>query len=149
LEYKITKYSQIYGQIKSGEQKSDYYRIRNEWQNYYTRSEVKPFHSLTNMDSKTTFDACKLPFKNEFFDVILDKGTLDSLLKTERTGKYSSAKMLKECCRTLHRHGHLFQITDEDPDVRLLLFENATLFCQMIMSINVVHKNYICVRIYS
>ncbi|XP_062590898.1 citrate synthase-lysine N-methyltransferase CSKMT, mitochondrial-like isoform X1 [Saccostrea cucullata] len=69
-------------------------------------------------------DICHLPFKDNFFHVILDKGTIDSLLKSEDGQKLAESSMT-EILRVMHPAGNLWQITDEDPDVRLLFLQTV------------------------
>lgn len=69
-------------------------------------------------------DVCHLPFKNKFFHAIIDKGTIDSLLKS-RDGQQLAEESMKEIFRVLHPEGNLWQITDEDPDLRLLFLQTV------------------------
>lgn len=68
-------------------------------------------------------DVCQLPFKNNFFHVVIDKGTTDSLLKS-KDGHQMAASCMKDVHRVLHPLGNLWQITDEDPDIRLLFLQS-------------------------
>ena len=66
-------------------------------------------------------NATKMPFKKNTFDLVLDKGTTDSVLKFEdRTQAHLMAKKIQnEALRIISPHGVYVQITDEDPDLRL------------------------------
>ena len=75
-------------------------------------------------------NATKMPFKKNTFDVVLDKGTTDSVLKFEdRTQAHLMAKKIQnEALRIISANGVYIQITDEDPDMRLsLLRDNVVL----------------------
>mmetsp|Transcript_8531 Transcript_8531/g.13844 ORF Transcript_8531/g.13844 Transcript_8531/m.13844 type:complete len:209 (+) Transcript_8531:182-808(+) len=68
-------------------------------------------------------NACHLDFKDETFDCIVDKGTMDSILCGEgSTGNV--AKMLSECVRVLKPNGVLFMISYGVPDNRLGYLES-------------------------
>ena len=71
-------------------------------------------------------DATKTPFKANMFDVILDKGTTDSVLKLDDEEKALSMakKILDESLRLLSSGGVYIQITDEDPDLRMSLLND-------------------------
>ncbi|XP_052824484.1 citrate synthase-lysine N-methyltransferase CSKMT, mitochondrial isoform X3 [Octopus bimaculoides] len=64
-------------------------------------------------------DACLLPYKDKVFDIVVDKGTMDSLLKDDikerRMQKF--ACLLEESLRILRPGGCFMQFTDEDPDI--------------------------------
>lgn len=77
-------------------------------------------------------DVCQLPFGDSFFHVVIDKGTTDSLLKS-KDGHQLAESSMTEIFRVLHPKGVLWQITDEDPDVRLLFLQSLS---------NQVHKTY-------
>lgn len=71
-------------------------------------------------------DASNMPFKSEAFEVILDKGTTDSVLKMDDDEEaYKLAKgILSESLRLLSSTGVYLQITDEDPDLRMMLLQD-------------------------
>ena len=71
-------------------------------------------------------NATKMPFKKNTFDLVLDKGTTDSVLKFEdRTQAHLMAKKIQnEALRIISPHGVYVQITDEDPDLRLSLLRD-------------------------
>ena len=71
-------------------------------------------------------NATKMPFKKNTFDVVLDKGTTDSVLKFEdRTQAHLMAKKIQnEALRIITPNGVYIQITDEDPDMRLSLLRD-------------------------
>ncbi|XP_075426200.1 citrate synthase-lysine N-methyltransferase CSKMT, mitochondrial isoform X2 [Ascaphus truei] len=63
-------------------------------------------------------------FASASVGLVLDKGTLDALL---RTGTGEARMMLQESLRVLQPGGKLVQLTDEDPDARLPFLEEARL----------------------
>jgi SAM-dependent methyltransferase len=71
---------------------------------------------------------CKyLPFKKELFDLIVDKGYLDSVLKNENN-KDSLVNSLISINSMLEKlksapYGYLLQITDEEPETRISLLD--------------------------
>lgn len=71
-------------------------------------------------------NATKMPFKKNTFDLVLDKGTTDSVLKFEdRTQAHLMAKKIQnEALRIISPSGVYIQITDEDPDLRLSLLRD-------------------------
>lgn len=72
-----------------------------------------------------TGDVRALPFRDKTFHVVLEKGTLDSLLKDRGMARQSCDRMMAECIRVLRTEGVLLQITDEDPDLRIQLLEDT------------------------
>ena len=68
-------------------------------------------------------DVTDLPFVSGMFDVVFDKGTMDSLLKGNR-GETHGANMVAEAMRVLRPGGLMIQITDEDPELRVDLLES-------------------------
>ena len=70
-----------------------------------------------------------MPFKTDMFDVVIDKGTTDSVLKFEdRTQAYLMARKIQnEALRITSRSGVYIQITDEDPELRLDLLRGNTI----------------------
>jgi len=74
-------------------------------------------------------NATKMPFKTDMFDVVIDKGTTDSVLKFEdRTRAYLMARKIQnEALRITSRSGVYIQITDEDPELRLDLLRDNTI----------------------
>jgi len=69
---------------------------------------------------------CKyLPFKHDSFDIIVDKGYLDSVLKATSSTQSmnSSLKAICNLLECLNVNGYLLQITDETPDLRMSLFD--------------------------
>lgn len=64
-----------------------------------------------------------LPYPDESFDVVVDKGTMDSILCSN--GAISNAKrMVKECSRVLKSHGSMVVISNAAFVDRNLYFEN-------------------------
>ena len=70
-------------------------------------------------------DARVLPFKDGVFDVVIDKGTSDSLLKDRKGGTDTVRQIWSEVIRVLHPGGRMLQITDEDPDSRMALLDKC------------------------
>ena len=69
-------------------------------------------------------DSQRIPLVDGSIDTIFDKGTTDSVLKNPISGKYEAGNILKECLRLVKSSGAIYQITDEDPDLRLSLLDN-------------------------
>merc|ERR1712034_109438 len=68
-------------------------------------------------------NACHLDFKDETFNCIIDKGTMDSVLCGEGSTSNVS-KMLSECVRVLKPGGVFFMISYGVPDNRLGYLES-------------------------
>lgn len=68
-------------------------------------------------------DATQLPFVSNLFDVIIDKGTTDSLLRIHDGATDAVTKCLSESLKCLTSNGAILQITDEDPDTRVTFIE--------------------------
>lgn len=76
---------------------------------------------------------CKyLPFRDDCFDLILDKGYLDSLLKSDHSDVIDSTlasmknileKLDSSSLNTNGTRRYLLQITDETPELRISLFD--------------------------
>ncbi|BFZ11494.1 hypothetical protein BsWGS_14533 [Bradybaena similaris] len=64
-------------------------------------------------------DVTCLPFGDRSFDLAVDKGTMDALLKDKARMSTTAGDMLSEAERTLTSGGRFVQISDEDPDARL------------------------------
>ncbi|XP_019899038.2 citrate synthase-lysine N-methyltransferase CSKMT, mitochondrial isoform X1 [Esox lucius] len=61
-------------------------------------------------------------YVSESLDLILDKGTIDALLRS-RDGGAKASQVLKQCLMALRNSGSLLQFSDEDPDSRMLWLE--------------------------
>ncbi|XP_055878639.1 citrate synthase-lysine N-methyltransferase CSKMT, mitochondrial-like [Biomphalaria glabrata] len=70
-------------------------------------------------------DVQKLPFASDTFNIIVDKGTMDALLKDKSRGHHKTQLMMSEVVRVLAPGGRYLQISDEDPDSRLLFLEQT------------------------
>lgn len=70
-------------------------------------------------------DAEALPFRDNSFRLVFDKGTTDSLLKDNRHGVRKFKAVVLEVLRILGKGGKLLQFTDEDPDIRIPLLEKS------------------------
>lgn len=68
-------------------------------------------------------NAINLPYRNNLFDLVIDKGTLDSVLKSENCGQVLAQGVFNECMRVLTPSGSLLMFTDEDPEIRIPLIE--------------------------
>lgn len=65
----------------------------------------------------------ELPFEDGSFDLIMCKGTLDSVLCG--CGSVANVKrMMQECCRLLDDHGAMVVVSYGNPDSRIVFFEN-------------------------
>ncbi|KAK6183219.1 hypothetical protein SNE40_010742 [Patella caerulea] len=71
-------------------------------------------------------DVCHLPYRNGIFDCVVDKGTMDALVKDRILGEEKCRKMLSEMERLLNQNGTILQISDEHPEVRQQLLETLT-----------------------
>ena len=83
---------------------------------------VSPGHRNSNIFGVCA-DVTNIPYKNDTFHLITDKGTMDSLMKDREKGVQNSQEMLSEIERTLCKGGTFLQVTDEDPDSRMLYLE--------------------------
>ena len=72
-------------------------------------------------------DCKNLPFREELFDFIIDKGYLDSVLKSRNTEKATSDALdsMRSLVDKLDRKsgGFMIQVTDEAPELRINLFD--------------------------
>ncbi|XP_048884791.1 citrate synthase-lysine N-methyltransferase CSKMT, mitochondrial [Brienomyrus brachyistius] len=59
------------------------------------------------------------------FDLIVDKGTTDALLRSKE-GPTKAGRVVQQCLRALRPSGSLLQFSDEDPDARLLWLEKQS-----------------------
>ncbi|EKX45911.1 hypothetical protein GUITHDRAFT_163170 [Guillardia theta CCMP2712] len=66
-------------------------------------------------------DVRQLPFADRSLAAVVEKGTMDALL---RKGDDAWLDMCKECSRALSQGGIFLQITDEPPELRLPLLEH-------------------------
>ena len=73
-------------------------------------------------------DARALPFKDETFSLVIDKGTSDAILKGAN-GEHEFLKALVESLRVLAPNGRLVQFSDEPPELRLILLEKVKSNC--------------------
>ena len=69
-------------------------------------------------------DAKNLPFKEETFSLVIDKGTSDAVLKGPY-GESAFSEVVRECLRVLKPHGKLVQFSDEPPELRLNALEKV------------------------
>ncbi|XP_067680298.1 citrate synthase-lysine N-methyltransferase CSKMT, mitochondrial-like [Haliotis asinina] len=70
-------------------------------------------------------DLTRLPYRPGTFHLVLDKGTTDALLKDPVEGVQRSHKLVSSMVDLLQTGGVFAQVTDEDPDSRLGLLEEA------------------------
>ena len=68
-------------------------------------------------------NACALDFPDDTFDVVMDKGTMDSILCGEGSTT-NVGKMLAEVTRVLKPNGVFFMVSYSSPDNRLSYLEN-------------------------
>jgi ubiquinone/menaquinone biosynthesis C-methylase UbiE len=107
---------------------------RNFWE-----SGTKPYSNNSSL-SFITADAQNLPFRDNSFEIVVDKGTMDSALKHKKLGYELAQKMAKEVIRVLKVYGHVLQFTDEDPELRLPLWEK--LVTEMKLSETDLHRTF-------
>jgi len=69
-------------------------------------------------------DVRDIKYKDETFDCIIDKGTLDAILCGSDSDK-NSGQMLSECQRVLKKGGFFFVITYGQPQSRLNYLEKS------------------------
>ena len=81
-------------------------------------------------------------FRRKLFDVVLDKGTTDSVLKMEDEDKslVLCQGILSESLRLLSSSGVYLQITDEDPDLRMSLLQDLLPTGCVRNDISITHK---------
>ncbi|KAK3779023.1 hypothetical protein RRG08_034281 [Elysia crispata] len=97
---------------------------------YQNKSYVE-YQQMIQLRSESTqhlvcADVLHLPFRDGGFDVAIDKGTMDALMKDKVQGHFKSGLMMGEVIRLLIPGGRYLQISDEDPDSRLLFLENIS-----------------------
>lgn len=69
-------------------------------------------------------DGRNLPFRSQLFDLIIDKGYLDSVLKSEEKPTEYATKSIRSAVEKLEpSSGRLVQITDEPPELRMALLD--------------------------
>lgn len=68
--------------------------------------------------SYLTMDARKMDFENDFFDMIIEKGTLDAMLSTSKieSGISNAVKIISEAVRVLKLNGHFIIVSHISPD---------------------------------
>ncbi|XP_074662680.1 citrate synthase-lysine N-methyltransferase CSKMT, mitochondrial-like [Tubulanus polymorphus] len=81
-------------------------------------------------------DAGNLPFRDNSIDLVIDKGTVDSVLKDRRNGTKMARDISIETLRVLKCGGHFCQITDEDPELRIGLWDSFKLYSSYKWQIN-------------
>ncbi|XP_032241823.2 citrate synthase-lysine N-methyltransferase CSKMT, mitochondrial isoform X2 [Nematostella vectensis] len=69
-----------------------------------------------------------LPFSRECFDIIIDKGTADAVLRSP-AAETAFCAVLVEACRVLKSEGTILQFSDEPPEVRMDLLTKASQLC--------------------
>ncbi|XP_066281021.1 citrate synthase-lysine N-methyltransferase CSKMT, mitochondrial-like isoform X1 [Branchiostoma lanceolatum] len=85
--------------------------------------------AVRNSESQLLFtmaDASQLPFRDRCFDVVLDKGTTDVVIRSSG-GSDLAKTVVQESLRVLRCGGHLLQFSDEDPDIRLTLLNDVAI----------------------
>lgn len=70
-------------------------------------------------------DAKRLPFRDDLFDLVIDKGYLDSILKAKvyLDSLENAFKSMASILEKVNERGTLVQITDETPELRLGLLD--------------------------
>ncbi|XP_041926152.1 citrate synthase-lysine N-methyltransferase CSKMT, mitochondrial [Alosa sapidissima] len=96
-------------------------------QEHTKRTPVKPQNPLSSL-AFLELDCTRLKehFRPQSLDLIVDKGTTDALLRS-RDGQVKAGQILRQCLGVLRSTGSLIQLSDEDPDARILWLEKETL----------------------
>ena len=68
-------------------------------------------------------DALDMPFEADYFDLVIDKGTIDVFFASGE--KNAAAKFVHEVGRVLKRDGAYVMISGEAPELRVPSFESA------------------------
>ncbi|RUS91398.1 hypothetical protein EGW08_000828 [Elysia chlorotica] len=97
----------------------------------YQNKRMQEYQQMVQLNSESTLhlicaDVLCLPFRAGEFDVAIDKGTMDALLKDKGQGHFKSGLLMAEVTRLLSPGGRYLQISDEDPDSRLLFLESIS-----------------------
>ncbi|XP_063001708.1 citrate synthase-lysine N-methyltransferase CSKMT, mitochondrial [Elgaria multicarinata webbii] len=89
------------------------------------RDSPPPSHPLSELHCCLA-DATDLAgsFAPKSFHLVLDKGTCDAMLRCPQ-GPGKARRLVAECLRVLKPQGSLLQFSDEDPDARVPLLEQA------------------------
>ncbi|XP_059497507.1 citrate synthase-lysine N-methyltransferase CSKMT, mitochondrial isoform X2 [Stegostoma tigrinum] len=74
-------------------------------------------------------------FQQQSFNLILDKGTLDALLQANDGGE-TACCALTESLRMLSPGGLMLQVSDEDPDVRIVWLESLRLVTVTVLQVD-------------
>ncbi len=87
------------------------------------------FYESTRKQSDIFFvqaDATKLPFLGNTFDIVLDKGTIDSIMKMKNKTecKHTAKTIMLGALNVVRPPGVYVQVTDEDPELRMALLED-------------------------
>ncbi|XP_046555920.1 citrate synthase-lysine N-methyltransferase CSKMT, mitochondrial-like [Haliotis rubra] len=98
---------------------SEALHIQNNW-----LRESQQGHPATSVQC-VQCDLTRLPYMPGTFHLVLDKGTTDALLKDPVAGVQRSHKLVSGVVDVLQPGGVFAQLTDEDPDSRLGLLEEA------------------------
>jgi SAM-dependent methyltransferase len=71
-------------------------------------------------------DCKRLPFRNDIYDLIIEKGFLDSVLKDQNNSIKNFLVSLDNIIEKLNRlqSSYILSITDEPPDLRLMLLND-------------------------
>ncbi|XP_078392970.1 citrate synthase-lysine N-methyltransferase CSKMT, mitochondrial [Cetorhinus maximus] len=92
------------------------------------QTHFSPLPPLGNPASELHFlqaDATHLTdFQPGTFDLILDKGTMDAMLRAD-DGGVAVKQAVSESLRVMRAGGLMLQVSDEDPDVRILWLERV------------------------
>ncbi|XP_077867422.1 citrate synthase-lysine N-methyltransferase CSKMT, mitochondrial-like isoform X2 [Saccoglossus kowalevskii] len=94
--------------------------------------------STTSLDHQIQFiiaDATSLPFTSSTFDLVIDKGTLDAVLRNDN-GADMAVSAISEAIRVLKTNGHFLQISDEQPDTRFELLQQIAMKYNCQLSVN-------------
>ena len=91
-------------------------------------------------------DVCEMAYKDETFDLIIDKSTIDALLCGDHSYMIV-AKMLKEISRVLKTGGYYIIISYGQPENRMIHLERDTIKRQEEDEQEKIHYVYICKKL--
>lgn len=132
--YNASRYRKIQNiQIRRQSENEKFPKLESTRSSYNEQNKVK--NKITRQIPKMAFECAdvteSLPFSDGSFDLIMCKGTLDSVL-CSKGGILKTKRMMSECHRVLKKDsGVLAVVSFGAPDNRLMYFENTNLWRQV------------------